>query len=200
VAQADLTAIPTQPARSLRLGGGARRLAGSLVVLHRLVMAALFLLTLTAFAGGMALHLRGDEAFVVLSGSMRPGMPVGTVVVTAPVPAAQIRRGDVITFHPPGRSDIVVTHRVIAIEQPVGDPQARFITRGDANPAPDPWAIPVVGTAQRRVFHLQLLGYVLAALQTRPGKVAVMFGPTLLLAAGILIEIWRGNRSRAPGG
>jgi signal peptidase len=164
-----------------------------MIVLHRLAMGVLFLMTVTAFAGGIALHLRGDEAFVVLSGSMRPGMPVGSVVVTGPVPAERIRRGDVITFHPPGRADIVVTHRVIAIEQPAGDPQARFITRGDANPAPDPWAIPALGTAQRLVFHLPSLGYVLAAIQTRPGKAALMLGPALMLAGGVLIEIWRGH-------
>jgi signal peptidase len=95
--------------------------------------------------------------------------------------------------------DIVVTHRVIAIER-ASDQQQRFITRGDANPAPDPWAVPVLGTAQRRIAHVRTLGYLLAALQTRLGKLAMMFGPTLMLAGGVLIEIWRGDRSRAPGG
>lgn len=190
---------PSGAARSPHLARSGRGLGARLVALHRVTAAVLFLLTLTAFCSGIILRLRGDEAFVVLSGSMSPGLPIGTLVVTGPIAAERVRTGDVITFHPPGRSDIVVTHRVIAIERAAAEPEtARFITRGDANPAPDPWAVPAIGTAQRLVFHLPSLGYLLAALQTRPGKAALMLGPVLMLSGGVLIEIWRDPPRREP--
>lgn len=192
----NLRSRPRWAAGSLDLGCTARALGSGLVVLHRVLMSLLFLLSLTAFCSGILLHLRGDEAFVVLSGSMRPGMPVGTLVVTGPVPAESIRIGDVITFHPPGRSDIVVTHRVVAIERPEDERQSRFITRGDANPAPDEWSVPAVGTAQRLIVHLPSLGYMLAALQTRAGKATLMLGPVVLLAGGLLVAIWRDEPGR----
>ena len=50
----------------------------------------------------------------VLSGSMAPGMPVGSVAVLVPEPPAAVRVGDVITLQAPTPDRHVVTHRVVA--------------------------------------------------------------------------------------
>lgn len=69
---------------------------------------------------------------VVYSGSMRPTMDVGDVVIVARVPADVVKEGDIIQF-------ILETgptvHRVVEISESEGSKV--FIVKGDANPGPD---------------------------------------------------------------
>jgi len=102
------------------------------VVMVAVVVAALAVVA----AVGLVPLLTGASTYTVLTGSMWPTLPVGTVVVVRPAPVEQIAVGDVVTFlaHDPGTSSSrIVTHRVIGI-----DPGPVLHTRGDANDAPDP--------------------------------------------------------------
>src|SRR5690348_9565847 len=63
-------------------------------------------------AGAPALF--GFRSFTVMSGSMRPVLGVGDVVVTRPVAARDVHVGDVVTFPDPERHELV-THRVRAL-------------------------------------------------------------------------------------
>ena len=90
-----------------------RRLAG--VVVIAVVVAALAVVA----AVGLVPLVTGASTYTVLTGSMRPALPVGTVVVVRPTPVEQIAVGEVVTFlaHDPGTSATrVVTHRVIGID------------------------------------------------------------------------------------
>ena len=90
-------------------------------------------------AVGLVPLLTGASTYTVLTGSMQPTLPVGTVVVVRPVPVERIAVGEVVTFlaRDPGTSATrIVTHRVIAV-----DPGPVLRTRGDANDAPDPGGI-----------------------------------------------------------
>lgn len=110
-----------------------RRIGNALVL--ALVPAALALAAAVAVVPALA----GASTYTVLTGSMLPALPVGTVVVVRPTPVERIAVGDVVTFlaRDPGSADArIVTHRVIAIDAgPV------LHTRGDANNAPDPGGI-----------------------------------------------------------
>ena len=78
----------------------------------------------------------GGSALTVLSPSMTPTFPVGTLVVIRPRPVERIRIGDVVSFtdRDPGTgSTRTVTHRVVGV-----DPGPQFRTKGDANEAQDP--------------------------------------------------------------
>src|SRR5689334_2948941 len=57
----------------------------------------------------------GMQSFVVLTGSMNPTMPVGSIVYTVKQPAYKV--GDVIAFK---RGDINVTHRVVDVRNKNG--------------------------------------------------------------------------------
>ncbi len=59
-------------------------------------------------------RLAGARPYVVLTGSMRPGMPPGTLVVVRPVDPRSIGVGDVITYQVASGEPDVVTHRVVA--------------------------------------------------------------------------------------
>lgn len=131
---------------------------------------------------------------VFRTGSMAPAMPQGTLAVVAPVDAADLKVGDVITVAR-GDHSLPVTHRIIEISSPsdLPDPTREIFLQGDANNHPDmePYHIEV---AQRVVFSVPRLGSVLMALQSFPGTAL------LVTAAGALTTwaLWpRGKREGA---
>ncbi len=78
----------------------------------------------------------GGTPYTVLTSSMEPDFPPGTLVVVRPVAPEDVAVGDVITFQLVSGRPEVATHRVIAITaSPEGTPE--FVTQGDANPKPD---------------------------------------------------------------
>ena len=58
-------------------------------------------------------HLLGYEQYVVVSGSMEPAIPVGSLVMAKPVKPAELQVGDVIVFYTERHIDTPVTHRVV---------------------------------------------------------------------------------------
>ncbi|MCS7109886.1 MAG: signal peptidase I [Candidatus Caldarchaeum sp.] len=77
---------------------------------------------------------------VVKSGSMRPVIEVGDIIIVLPVNSAEIRadpiNGDVIVFYRPGEkgsAGSIIVHRAVARVS------GGFITKGDANIAADYW-------------------------------------------------------------
>lgn len=69
----------------------------------------------------------------VLSGSMRPEIEQGDMIITIPVKTAKIKQGDIITFK--RKENILVTHRVKEVYNDYG--KTFFITKGDANSTQD---------------------------------------------------------------
>lgn len=104
-------------------------------------------------------RLGGAVPYVVETGSMRPGMPPGTLVVVRPVDAARIGVGSVITYQIRSGEPAVVTHRVVATGLD-GTGQRRFLTQGDANNAPDPGWVRPVQVRGERWYAVPALGYV----------------------------------------
>ena len=129
------------------------------------------------------------EALVVRSGSMSPTIPTGSVVFYRKIAASQVKVGQVIVFSRPGQPSERVTHRVFKIgTSPAG---RYFITKGDANGAPDDWRVPAVGTGWVASFHVPVVGYALADLQSTTARLLLLLIPALLLGAITLYEIWR---------
>lgn len=109
-----------------------RRLAG-------LAMNALLLVcALVFFLIALGPHLLGYHTATMLTGSMEPGISPGDVVVTVPKPTAQVQVGDVITYNIPIEDHRVETHRVTEVIHRA-DGTIAIKTKGDANPANDPW-------------------------------------------------------------
>ena len=79
----------------------------------------------------------------VRTGSMTPHAPQGSVVIVRPMPAAQLRIGQVIVFRAPVPGHPVVVHRVYELTAAPGGPVVR--TKGDANAGPDPWQFRIRG-------------------------------------------------------
>jgi len=129
------------------------------------------------------------EALVVRSGSMAPTIPTGSVVFYTQEPAANVKVGQIIVFDRPGQANERVTHRVYKI---VNGPTGRYFqTKGDANGAPDAWQIPAVGTGWVAGFHVPVVGYALADLQSTTARLLLLLIPALGLGVITLTEIWR---------
>ena len=69
----------------------------------------------------------------VLSGSMEPTIKTGSVIMVKPVKEYKI--GDIITFDLPTSGAEPITHRIYDIK--TRDDALFYITKGDANNAPD---------------------------------------------------------------
>ena len=93
------------------------------------IITAVFCVVIIWFAVG----LFPFQPSVVLSGSMRPVMDAGDVVIIAKIPTDTIEVGDIIQFRMPEK--ITIMHRVIEIQETGG--AKSFITKGDDNDAPD---------------------------------------------------------------
>ncbi len=93
---------------------------------------------------------------VVLSGSMRPVIDAGDVIIIAKIPTDTIEVGDISQFRKPEK--ITIMHRVIEIQ---GTEEAKlFITKGDDNDEPD--ADPVIpkNVVGKVVFTVPKIGWV----------------------------------------
>ncbi len=94
----------------------------------------------------------------VLSGSMRPGLPIGGVVVTQRIPLDELALRDVAVFHPPFDPHADYVHRVISLHREGSTVVVR--TQGDDNIYPDPWTLRLHGRyAYVARFSVPLLGY-----------------------------------------
>ena len=81
--------------------------------------------------------LLGWHSYVIVTGSMEPGISAGDVVLASPDPVIEQTIGRVITFDNPSREGHILTHRVVSI-----DDDGSLVTQGDANPTPDSVHVP----------------------------------------------------------
>jgi signal peptidase I len=159
---------------------------------------ALGLIGVIAFFVGP--RLLGWQMVVVLSGSMEPALPVGSVIFVEPASAESVKVGDILTFRP--GSDVVlpadgkvvqVTHRVVEVIRKDG--QLSFRVKGDANQAPDGYLVPardVVGTVKGDIPYL---GLAADRLRTKEGFALLIGIPGALIIAGEIRKIVREIRS-----
>ena len=150
-----------------------------------------------AIGGALALGLcvlvpalLGFQRYVITSGSMTGSYDRGSLVFDRVVPTSSLRKGDVITFRPPGQTGLV-THRILWMRSVRGQRVLR--TQGDANREPDLWGpFALQGIKQARVaFHIPYVGYVLGALSERKVRMVVIGLPALLIALVTLAGLWR---------
>jgi len=122
-------------ARHRRPRRGARRVlrAAATVVLSAVAVGAVAVFLLV----GVGPRVADYRTLVMLTGSMSPDYPAGSLLVAVPRRALDLAPGDVLIFHMPIDDHQVITHRVVEVDRQ-GD-TVLVHTKGDANTAPDPW-------------------------------------------------------------
>lgn len=129
----------------------------------------------------------GATAYTVLTGSMRPGLPPGTLAVIQPVDPANVRTGDVITYQLKSGDPTVVTHRVVGVGATTQGEQ-RFTLRGDANNMDDPQVLPEQ-IRGRLWYSVPLLGFVNSAISGQQRALLLSLGVAALLGYASFMSI-----------
>lgn len=120
--------------------------------------------------------LFGIRSFVVVSGSMQPTLPVGSVIFTQKNATYQV--GDIISYL---KGDETVTHRIVSREKINNG--FFYKTRGDANNTPDSESVSQRSVLGKNVFQLPLLGRFVFFLKTLPGFLLFVILPGSLILA-----------------
>ena len=143
----------------------------AIAVIHRAAVTLATLVCVLGFGSMLAVSLAnhaGYQALGMKTGSMRPTINPGDLVIAYAVRPTDIRNGDIITFRAPLGSHAPYTHRVVRIIAGPDGPE--FTTKGDANPRPDIWKVHYAAEGWR-VSHVLRHGSLLLAFeQSAPGR------------------------------
>lgn len=126
----------------------------------------------------------GCETLAVISGSMHPKIPVGSIVIVREEDPAELGIGDIATYRM--NDHTFVTHRVL--ENHV-DTQY-IIFKGDANEAADANPIAYADVEGKVLFHFPMIGYLSIYMKTPLGIAAVCGIVFVLLLLAFLPEIF----------
>lgn len=146
-------------------------------------------------------RVAGATPYTILTGSMRPHYPPGTLVVVKPVDPGRLAVGDVATYQLNSGEPTVVTHRIVAVRQSLkGDLSFQF--QGDANNVADEkWVLPVQ-IKGRLWYSVPWLGWTNKYINGNThrlildGVVALLIGYAVVMFAGSLRDRRRSRRTR----
>lgn len=131
-------------------------------VLGRVTQVLMWLVILAAAAvlvvAVLLPRVAGATPYAVLTGSMRPHYPPGTLVVVRPTPFDELRVGDVVTYQLESGRPQVVTHRIVELGTDLDGKQLAR-TRGDANDVADREPVRDVQIRGRLWYAVPWLGY-----------------------------------------
>ncbi|WP_103063256.1 signal peptidase I [Actinomyces qiguomingii] len=148
--------------------------------------------------------ITGWVPLVVLTASMSPGMPPGSLLVVESLNrerAAHLEIGDVAAYLPTADSDVLVTHRVVGMAAGA-DGSVTYSFQGDANSRPDPEPVRPEQIRGLRRYHVPVLGRVLAVLSPdgkRVGRMVLVTGLALYAVSQLAAAIWERRKRRAGG-
>lgn len=120
------------------------------------------------------------QSFVVLSGSMTPTIPVGSVSYTKK--GNIYNKGDIIAFK---SGDVTVTHRIVKVLHTNGEISYR--TKGDANNTIDSKAVAVSDVLGKQFVFVPYIGRAIIFLKTPVGFFYIILFPMIVF---VIMEIW----------
>lgn len=140
-------------------------------------------------------RLSGATPYTVLTGSMQPTYPPGTLVVVRQTDFDDLAIGDVITYQRESGKSTVVTHRVVGTGTRF-DGTRTVTTQGDANQDPDRNPVLPVQVKGELWYAVPYLGYVNNALSGQERQWAVIGISALLIgyAAFMFVSALRDRR------
>lgn len=150
-----------------------------------LMAGLLALIVLIGIAAIVVPAATGSTALTVMTSSMEPDLPPGTLVVVRPTSVEDIAPGDIVTYQLESGKATLVTHRVTE-QRLTADGEFIFVTQGDANPGPDPGFIREVQIRGTVWYALPYVGWVS---QIVTGDVRALAIPLIAGALGIY-AIW----------
>lgn len=140
------------------------------------------------------------KVLTVLSGSMAPEIKMGSVVVVKPArstgsgQAADYKIGEVITFGPFSKTKPPTTHRIHDIKVVGGQPV--YITKGDANNAPDQREVTGKEIIGKVLFDVPFAGYAVDTAKKPFGFMLIIIVPAAIIIFDEIKKIVREIRTK----
>jgi len=116
----------------------------------------------------LAFFIFGVRYYNVLSESMEPTIPVGSLIVVWPTSFENLEDDDVITVRL-NNTGILLTHRAVEINHE----ERTIITKGDNNPTRDPQPINADQLVGKVIFHIPVFGSFVSFLKTTTGIIII---------------------------
>ena len=123
----------------------------------------------------------GFQMYTVISGSMEPAIPTGSLVYVRYEEPDTIVKDDVIAFYSNNADGSIITHRVVSNSPAMG----QFITKGDANEEKDMNPIPYNNYIGKVKLSVPVVGGIAQAATGTAGKIAA----ASMIGLAVILEI-----------
>ena len=120
----------------------------------------------------------GIEIYGILTGSMDPACPTGSLVYVKSVNPESLQEKDIVTFQ---KGNLVITHRVVKNDVQ----KEELITKGDANNANDVQPVAYKQIKGKVALTVPLLGYLALRLNSAAGISVCV----IILALGLMLWV-----------
>ncbi|OZE80451.1 MULTISPECIES: signal peptidase I [Nocardiaceae] len=171
----------------------------SRIVSYTLLVAMLFVLAVTVVIP----RVTGSTPYTILTSSMKPTYPPGSLVVVKPVDAVELAVGTAVTYQIRSGEPDVVTHRIVATRQS-GAGELTFITRGDNNGSDDENPVQLGQIRGKVWYSVPYMGYVNNWLNGEQRKITVtvivigLAGYALFMFAGAAVDHRKKRKESTP--
>lgn len=143
-------------------------------------LGAVLLVLLVAFCLPLTVpRAFGYHIYTVVSGSMEPAIPIGSLLYIQEAPPEDMKTDDVIAYYGGKDATAIITHRVVENRVFMGE----FVTKGDANSAEDKKPIPYDNFIGIVRLTIPRAGKAAQAFASLPGKItaACLIGLAVIL-------------------
>jgi len=161
------------------------------------ISAALLLLVIALALAVIVIPMMTKSVpLTVLTSSMEPGLPPGTLLIVRPVDPADVHIGDVVTYQIRPGEPGTITHRVVAITTITESGERSFTLQGDNNGSPDADPVREAQVQGRVWYSLPYVGWVNNAVggDLRTTLVPLIAGALLIYAAWAIISSLFGRK------
>lgn len=168
-----------------RIGSGGRRRAGRVCSAAGtiLIVVVILLCSMLVLPGMLGFHM-----YHVVSGSMEPAIPVGSLLYVQGGEPEDVEEDAVIAFYGALEDAGIITHRVVKNNVVSGT----FFTKGDANEKEDPEPVPYDNYIGSVVLSLPYAGKVLTVMTSVTGKIVA----ALVVEIGVVLNLIGGKIGR----
>lgn len=143
------------------------------------------------------IRIFGVQVFGVLTGSMEPAYPTGSLIYVKKVDTEDLRVNDVITFSI--SPNVIATHRIVEIVPDEANPAiVRYRTKGDANNDVDASLVSANNIIGKAMFSIPRMGYFASYIQQPPGIYVAILVCGLMIAFVFYTDSLENKQKKAP--
>lgn len=132
----------------------------------------------------ITIKVSGIQLYTVLSGSMEPNYPTGSLIAVKEIEVEELKEGDVITYKLSGTT--IATHRIVEVLDE--DNSLKFRTKGDANEDADASPVIAENVIGTPFVTIPKGGYIASYAQSPEGKKKIITVFAVLMAYVFLTD------------